>query len=153
MATEDTAMTHPRFGRLRRGFDIGIGGIEKGVGAYRKHKAEHPEGHRRLWAAAEVVGGAAVGGVIQGKMGEKKLLNAIPYDLALGVVGVGIGVFGGKKIGEKTSEHIFNLGTGLVTAYVSGKTFEIGTKWREQGHLFGTGDQHPTLPPTTTSGY
>jgi hypothetical protein len=139
--------TETRFGRLRRAVEIG----EKIASKSKTVLSKHERKTHRLMTAGEVVVGAAAGGLIQGKAGDHKLLGTVPYDLAAGGAALIVSIFGERHIGEKTGEHLLNLGTGLVSAWVSGETFKIGQKWRENGTLFGKGDAHPGLPPTGTS--
>ena len=151
MAIEDNALmarsTPPQvhFRHLRRAVEIG----EKATARVKQFNEKHKEGVRRTTTALEFVGGAAAGGLIQGRMGDQKLFNTVPYDLAIGGVGVALGVFGGKYIGMAASEHALNLGAGVVAAWVSGETYKWGQKWRESHHLFGGSD----APATKAAGY
>jgi hypothetical protein len=154
MAIEDTGLrttTPPqvRFAHLRRAIEIG----EKATAKTKEILSKHERKTHRFLTAGEVVVGAAAGGLIQGKAGDHKLLGTVPYDLAAGGAALVVSIFGERHIGSKTGEHLLNLGTGLVSAWVSGETFKIGQKWRETGHLFGKGDAHPALPPTASAGF
>lgn len=137
-----------RFAHLRRAVEIG----EKAATKARQVMANHERKTTRLLTAGEIVVGAAAGGLIQGKAGDNKFLGTVPYDLAAGGAALAVSILGERHIGAKTGDHLLNLGTGLVSAWVSGETFKIGQKWRESGHLFGKPDPHAALP-TTAAGY
>ena len=153
MAIDETGMrttTPPqvRFAHLRRAIEIG----EKATAKTKEIMAKHERKKDRFLTAGEVVLGAAAGGLIQGKAGDHKLFGAVPYDLAAGAGALAISIFGERHIGTKTGDHLLNLGTGLVSAWVSGETFKVGQKWRETGSLFGKHEgPAPTTPPTGTT--
>lgn len=83
----------------------------------------------------EVSAGAAVAGVIQGKAGpEGAHVMGVPVDLGAGLA---LNVLGYFDAAGKHSDHLNNLGDGLLAGYVSQVGFGIGTKWRTTGKLLG----------------
>ena len=97
-----------------------------------------------------VATGALIGGVIQGKAGPQGATIAhLPIDL---LAGAALNVAAVCNVaGKEHSQHLGNVGDGLIAAYVTDVGFKIGKKWHEEGHLFGHGSP-PSLPGAPTPG-
>ncbi len=83
--------------------------------------------------------GAFAGGVIQGKAGpEGATFVHVPIDLGAGLV---LNVLGAMKVAGAHSEHLNNVGDGLIGAYLTTMGFNFGKSWHDTGKLFGHKDQ------------
>ena len=88
--------------------------------------------------------GAWAGGMYQGKFGGQGL-GPIPYNL---LAGVGLLALGYTNLGgERASEHLNNLGNGLVASYLSAAGLAFGKRWRETGEVFGNFQGRPWTHP------
>lgn len=95
----------------------------------------------------EVGVGALAGGVMQGRAGEHGLtLFHVPAEI-LG--GLALNVAGHFKVAGDASDHMINVGDGLIASYVNHLGFGIGRSWRDTGKLFGG---HHALAETKASG-
>jgi hypothetical protein len=93
----------------------------------------------------EVFGASFVGGLVQGKAGpDGAHLLGVPAEVIAGGVLEALAYF--NVGGEQLAEHAFNFGDGLLSSYTSSLGFQLGSRWRETGHMFAD-HSHPALPP------
>jgi len=103
--------------------------------------------------AVEVVAGAAVGGLVQGRLGpDGPHILGMPAEA---VVGAAL-ILGGTltDVAGRISEDVAYFGTGLFAAWISGAAYGVGKHWHDTGHLSLT-SKPPAgagLPPTSASG-
>lgn len=86
----------------------------------------------------EVSAGALLGGVIDGRFGSKEKglpsLMHIPVTLGAGLALNVLGHF--DAAGKQWSQHLCNVGNGLLAAYLSSVGFHFGQSWQARGSLF-----------------
>jgi hypothetical protein len=102
-----------------------------------------PGNGAHLVRSLEVNGAALVGGFMQGHAGPDGLhIGPIPVDAGAGAVLAALGYFG---VAGKYSEHLINVGDGLLSSWSSGAGFHMGNNLRTTGKLFGPGKDAPAL--------
>ncbi len=103
-------------------------------------------------ATVEVMGGAAIAGVIQGRAGEKGAhIGPFPASLVIGGGLIAAGIFASTGKGgtfTAASDHLVDFGTGFLAEFAGNWGYGVGQRWKEDGHLnlFGKSDHH-ALPP------
>jgi hypothetical protein len=109
-----------------------------------------PTGHREhLVRTAEVNAAAFLGGLAQGKAGpDGGHFLHIPLEAWLGAGLEALGYFGVG--GEQLAEHAINFGDGFLASWTSSVGFQVGTKWRTTGEMFGHG--HSPAPFVAANG-
>jgi hypothetical protein len=99
---------------------------------------------KERWAAtAETLGGAWLGGAMEGKSAGAAL-GPVPYNLGAGLVLIGASHF--AKVGQRWGEDVHNVGNGLVTSWAAASGYAFGKRWKESGSAFGGGG-HPWAHP------
>jgi hypothetical protein len=97
----------------------------------------------KLVRTVTVAAAAGVGGVIQGKAGpDGATIMHVPVDL-----GFAFNVAGYFNAAGKHSDHLNNIGDGLLACYVSSVGFGMGNTWRTTGKMFGSKGGGGALPP------
>ena len=99
---------------------------------------------QKSFGLAETGFGAWAGGVLEGRTGGMAV-GPLPLNLLLGA---GFLVAGYATTGrmEKYSEHLNNLGNGLVGSYLAATGYAFGKRWKETGKILGGGG-HPWTAP------
>lgn len=110
--------------------------------------------HKHLKTAigiAEIAGGAAIAGVIQGRAGDGGAhILRMPASLVLGGALIAGGVFASTGAGgafTAASDHMVQLGTGFLAEFAGNWGYGVGQRWHQTGSLFAKGDHHAALPP------
>lgn len=103
----------------------------------------------------EVGAGAFIGGVVEGRTEGGALFGTIPYNLAAGAALLAVGHL--DLAGEEYSEHINNVGNGLLAGFIASKGYAFGQNWHNSGSLRsafggGGGGGAPSLPPPVVQG-
>ena len=103
----------------------------------------------KIVRSGEVFAGAAIAGVIQGRLGHSATLGPVPLDLALGTALNGLALWG--VAGDHYSKHLGNFGDGFFAGYGAEAGFAVGQAWKNTGRLFGGGKVPgaPLAPPPT----
>jgi hypothetical protein len=86
---------------------------------------------------------AWAGGAIEGRFGAPTVLK-IPVNLLGGAVLLAVGHL--DLLGDTASEHVNNLGNGLIGSFVAAEGYAFGKRWKETGKIFGGGGRpwsHP----------
>lgn len=100
-------------------------------------------------STVEVSAGAFLGGVVEGKTEGGALFGHIPYNLAAGVVALGVGHYFND---EEWAGHLGNVGNGLVAGYIASKGYAFGQRWQSTGKLLGGGSAPAGLPGPVVQG-
>lgn len=96
----------------------------------------------KIVRTGEVALGATIGGLIQGKA-QTGMIGPVPIDLGLGVIANGLAA--ADVFGDRASEHLGNVGDGLIAAWGADLGHAVGARWKNTGRLFGPGA--PAIPP------
>jgi hypothetical protein len=106
-----------------------------------RDRAERIAGHisnrfegvtKKMVRTGAVLAGAGAGGIIQGHAGPKgSHIAGLPTDLVLGL-GFMVGGYA-NAAGKRYSEHLSDVGDGLLASFVSSVGFGWGNTWRETG--------------------
>ncbi len=90
----------------------------------------------KIVRSGEVFAGAAIAGLIQGRLGHSATLGPVPLDLLAGAVlnGVALSGFAGHY-----SDDVGNFGDGFFAGYGAEAGFAVGQRWKNTGKLFGQG--------------
>ena len=110
-----------------------------------KGKLTHMTG--RGVSVLEVAAGAWMGGVIEGRTAGKTVLH-VPLNLALGLATTAAGLL---DLAGPYSEHLSNLGEGMVASYTAAAGFAFGQRWRTTGKLFARGAAAPAPAPAAAA--
>lgn len=98
-------------------------------------KAKLEDTTQKFVRTLEVGAAAAVGGLIEGKAGPSGAhIMGVPVNLAGALA---LNLLGYFDAAGKHSEHLCNLGDGLLASYASSVGFGMGQKWASSGKLFG----------------
>lgn len=103
----------------------------------------------RFVSTLEVGGGAFIGGVIEGRTEGGALFGHVPYNLAGGALLLAAGHL--ELAGEEWSDHLNNVGNGLLAGYIASKGYAFGKRWHDTGKFLGGGST-PELPGAAVSG-
>jgi hypothetical protein len=96
----------------------------------------------RFVGTLETGAGAWIGGAIEGRTSGGTVLK-IPINLGLGAILLAAGHL---DVAGNWSEHLNNLGNGLIGSYVAATGYAFGKRWKETGKLFGGGGHPWTMP-------
>jgi hypothetical protein len=82
----------------------------------------------------ETAAAAWIGGAIEGRT-NGKAIGPVPINLGAGVLLLAAGHL--DLAGDKYSEHLNNLGNGLIGSYLAAVGYSFGKNWRDTGKMFG----------------
>jgi hypothetical protein len=91
----------------------------------------------------ETAAAAWIGGAIEGRTAGAAL-GPVPINLGAGVLLLAAGHL--DLAGDKYSEHLNNLGNGLIGSYLAATGYAFGKRWRDTGKILGGGG-HPWSQP------
>src|SRR4029079_2781484 len=100
----------------------------------------------RFVGTVETGAGAWLGGVTEGRTSGGTVLG-IPINLGVGALLLAVGHF--ELAGAGASDHLNNVGNGLVGSYVAATGYAFGKRWRDTGKVLGGGG-HPWAHPYAT---
>lgn len=100
----------------------------------------------------EVSAGAFLGGALEGKTEGGAFFGTVPYNLVAAAALLTVGHM--NLAGDDYSEHISNVGSGLLAGWVASKGYAFGKGWHDNGFrgAFGGGGGSPALPPPVVQG-
>jgi hypothetical protein len=98
---------------------------------------------QRGFGTLETGAGAWLGGMLEGKTGGMAL-GPVPINLLAGAVFLAVGYT--NLASDKYSDHLSNLGNGLVGSWAAATGYAFGKRWKETGKLLGGGG-HPWSQP------
>lgn len=110
-----------------------------------KEKAE--EATEKVVATAEVGAAAFTVGVINGKTGGIEVMG-VPMELGAGLGLVGLGMLG---VAGKASDHLHNIGTGCLAAYLTTVGRGVGLSMGTGGKALGGGTTKQVTKGATLS--
>ena len=101
---------------------------------------------QRSFGTLETGAGAWLGGMLEGRTGGLSV-GPVPVNLLAGGVLLAIGYAG---LAKDHSEHLSNIGNGLVGSYLAATGYAFGKRWKDTGKLLGGGG-HPWTAPYATA--
>ncbi len=113
---------------------------------HRKHealKAKFKGFTERFVSTLEVGAGAYLGGVLEGRTNDGKVLH-VPINLGAGLLALAAAHL--DLAGREWSGHLNNLGNGFVASYAGRAGYHFGEKWLHEGFGAAFG-RHPMAPP------
>ncbi len=111
---------------------------------------------RQAFGTLETGAGAWIGGVVEGRSGGWAV-GPLPVNL---LAGVALLFAGHTNLAKDYSEHLTNVGNGLLASYTAALGYAFGKNWREGKKLFGPAtptnpydEDFPAAPTKTGWGY
>ena len=104
----------------------------------------------RAIASVESAAGAVAGGAIEGRTGGATVMK-VPLNLGIGALLLAGGYLlaGRDKPDDEhwASEHLNNVGNGLVNSYFAALGYAGGKRWKDTGKFFGGSEHLPWSQP------